>query len=153
MRWWLTLLPLVACAGRAPTESSRPAGGDPQVATVLAVLGEFQHAIAAHDHDAMLRIMLDADVPFRSRDVATGALYRSTAGEFATFIADTAQTPEERFADVVITERDGLAVLDANYQFLVDGKATNHGREVWTLIQVADGWKITMVTWTVIAGP
>lgn len=51
---------------------------------------------------------------------------------------------------MVILARDGVATLDASYRFLEDGRVTNHGREVWTLVETADGWKIGSVTWSVI---
>jgi hypothetical protein len=63
---------------------------------------------------------------------------------------DTVPDPEEQFSEVVILARDGVATLDASYRFLEDGRVTNHGREVWTLVETADGWKIGSVTWSVI---
>jgi ketosteroid isomerase-like protein len=150
IRVWIASLFLAACAGDAAMAPARPTGGS-EVAAIEAVLVEFQRAIVAHDRGALLELMIDPAVPFRSRDVGTGALHEATADGFATQVGETKQAWEERFTDVVISERDGLAVLDASYQFLVDGVITNHGREVWTLIRAADGWKITMVAWTAIA--
>ena len=40
-------------------------------------------------------------------------------------------------------------MLDAGYRFLEDGRVTNHGREVWTLVLTTEGWKITSVSWSI----
>jgi ketosteroid isomerase-like protein len=157
-RFPLLLLLLAACAGQAsparPVEpaATGPATG-PEVAAIEAVLAEFRRAIVARDGEAMLRTMIGPEVPFRSRQVDNGKLYSSTAAEFAKDIATAKEALEERFTNVVITEREAIAVLDANYEFVVNGRVTNHGREVWTLIRTPDGWKITMVTWSVIPDP
>lgn len=144
----LVVVLLVACAQpRAPVKPS------PEVPAIEAVLAEFWRGILKRDEQALLGIMIDGNVPFRSRNVADGSLHASTAAEFARWIATDPKAHEERFWNVSISERDGIAVLDADYEFLVEKQATNHGREVWTLIRTPQGWKITLITWSFIAGP
>jgi hypothetical protein len=146
-------LALTACADAPPVAKSPAASDDPDVRAVNAVLLSFQHALVAHDGAALAAMMASPDVVFRSRQVDGGKIYTSTAGEFAKEVTEAKETWEEQFAHVSITARDGLAVLDSDYKFLANGKVTNHGREVWTLIRAADGWKISMITWSIIADP
>ncbi len=125
-----------------------PAADDPEVRAIEAVLREFERAIIAHDGDALDALWLSPDVPFRSRRLATAELSASTGAEFARDMAG-ATGVEERFTDVVITPRDGLAILDSRYSFHANGAMTNHGREIWVLIQADGVWKIASVTWSV----
>lgn len=150
----VALIVIVACA--APAASSKsvaapaPAASSPDIAQINAVLVQFQAALVARDSAAMSALMLAPDVPFVGRQVATGKVSSSTAAEFAADVAAATTRWEEQFSEVVILARDGVATLDASYRFLEDGRVTNHGREVWTLVETADGWKIGSVTWSVI---
>ena len=152
------LLSLVGCAAtHASPAATNPAATTPataataETAAIAAVRAQFQAAIVARDATAMRGLMLADDVPFRARNVATGALFASTAGGFADDVGTATTAWREDFEREVITARDGLAVLDASYRFAEDDRVTNHGREVWTLMLTPDGWKITSVTWSVIA--
>ena len=132
----------------SPAVAVAPTADDPDVRAIEAVLLEFQRAIIAHDGAALDALWLSPDVPFRSRRLATGKLSGSTGAEFARDMAGGTGM-EERFTDVVITPRDGLAILDSRYSFHANGVMTNHGREIWVLIQTDGGWKIASVTWSV----
>lgn len=141
-----------ACAGRVePTATASPAAATAaEVAAITAVRERFQAAIVARDEAAMLGLMIAPDVPFRARRVSDGGLHASTAADFARAVGAATGAWREDFSDEVITARDGLAVLDARYRFVEDGRVTNHGREVWTLVETADGWKISSVSWSII---
>ena len=142
---------LVGCArAPTPTSPSTPTVVDPATAAVTAVRARFQAAIEARDEAAMRALMIAADVPFRARRVDTGVLFASTAAAFAHDVGAATTAWREEFDHEVITVRDGLAVFDADYRFVEDGHVTNHGREIWTLLDTPDGWKITSVTWSVI---
>jgi hypothetical protein len=155
--WNFILLGLLLAACATSSSATTPAApgtdADPDVKAIAAMLGAFQRALVGHDGPALLAMMASPDTAFRSRQVDNGQLYTSTAGEFAGAVSGAKETWEERFAHVAITARDGLAVLDADYQFAVNNRITNHGREVWTLLRAPDGWKITMVTWSIIPDP
>lgn len=149
--WWCAapLALLVGCA-HAPTPTPTVPVVDPATSAIAAVRARFQAAIEARDEAAMRALMLAPDVPFRARRVGTGALFASTAAAFAHDVGTATTAWREEFDHEVITVRDGLAVLDADYRFVEDDRVTNHGREIWTLLDTPDGWKITSVTWSVI---
>ena len=149
--WWCAapLALLVGCA-HAPTPTPTVPVVDPATSAIAAVRARFQAAIEARDEAAMRALMIAADVPFRARRVDTGVLFASTAAAFAHDVGAATTAWREEFDHEVITVRDGLAVFDADYRFVEDGHVTNHGREIWTLLDTPDGWKITSVTWSVI---
>lgn len=144
---------VVGCTHPAPPPVPTPsvaAPVDPAIAAIDAVRVRFQAAIVARDQAAMLDLMVAPEVPFRARVVDGGKLVALTAADFARDIGGATTAWAEDFEDVRIAPADGLATLDARYRFLDDGKVTNHGREIWTLIETAEGWKITSVSWSVI---
>jgi hypothetical protein len=142
---------LIACAQRPPVATAiAPANPDPALAAIEGILTAFTGAIVARDGDRMASLMLDPEVPFNARAVASGKTFASTGGSFARDITAATTRWEEQFSDVVIVAKDGVATLDSSYRFLEDGRLTNHGREVWTLIETAGGWKITSVSWSII---
>lgn len=55
---------------------------------------------------------------------------------------------EETFSGVEIDSDGTVASVAFNFEFLVDGQATNVGREYWLLVKTATGWKIAAVTWS-----
>lgn len=134
-----------------PAASPAPPGDDQHA--IAALLDGFRAALAAHDGQALLGLMLGPDVPFQSVLAPPAAPRRSTAGEFAGLVAQPANAWEEKFADVQITSDGALGVLDARYEFYNAGKLGNSGREVWVLLRTPAGWKITSVTWSVHPAP
>jgi len=142
----------LACTPSAARPAPAAPMADPDVAAIEAVLAEFGRAIVAHDGDAIAALLLTPDAPFRWRRVDTGATGGFPGSSFASDVAGGSGW-EERFADVAITPRDGLAILDSRYAFLEQGVQTNHGREIWTLVQTAAGWRIASVTWSIVVDP
>ena len=55
---------------------------------------------------------------------------------------------EETFSGVEIDSDGTVASVAFNFEFLVNGKATNIGREYWLLVKTTTGWKIAAVTWS-----
>ena len=41
-----------------------------------------------------------------------------------------------------------MASVAFDYRFLGDGKETNRGQEVWSLVRTDAGWKIVSVIWS-----
>jgi hypothetical protein len=137
-----------ACGAAGSPTSTLGGPPDPATTAIAAVQHAFERAIVAHDGAAIEALLLTPDAPFLARRAATGAAKALTGAAFARDVAG-GRGWEERFADVTITPRGGLAVLDAGYGFFDHGVRTNHGREVWILLESAGGWKIASVTWTV----
>jgi hypothetical protein len=137
---------LVSCA-LVRSAAASPAK-DPNVRAVEAVLAAFERAVAARDGTALVALLVRPEVQFSRTTDENGTIFSDTGAEFAgELLASTAKL-EQHFTDVAITARDGLAVVDAHYRFLVDGSLTNHGREVMILVNTSAGWRIASATWT-----
>jgi hypothetical protein len=144
-------LVLTACASSPPPVQTAATSRDPEIRAIYNVLVAFQHALVTRDGDALAKLMAGPDIVLRSRAVDSGQVFSSTAEVFTKSVTESKESWEEQFANVVITARDGIATLDSDYKFLAGGKQTNHGREVWTLIRAGTDWKISMITWSIIA--
>jgi hypothetical protein len=162
IRLCLCVLALAACAphpglGPAPSAPSSSAALSPAASedqrAIAAMPDAFRAAMAAHDGQALLGLMLGPDVPFQSVLATPAPPQRSTAGDFAALIAQPANAWDEKFSDVQITSDGALGVLDARYEFYSAGKLGNSGREVWVLLRTPAGWKITSVTWSIRLPP
>jgi hypothetical protein len=148
---------LAACATTkaAPPQPVQAPSPSPDVAAIQAVLAQFSAALPAHDAASLNALWLSPEIPFRARvvdhdDVIGDVIDAGTGSGFATAVS-TATTPwEEHLSDVQITARDGIATLDAAYTFADNHVQTNHGREIWVLIQATAGWKIASVTWSIV---
>ena len=58
-------------------------------------------------------------------------------------------TIEERFYNIRITQDDNTAVVMFDFDFLRNGKISNHGLETWQMMQDKDSkWKIASVFWS-----
>ncbi|WP_262692266.1 Cif family virulence factor [Kordiimonas aestuarii] len=67
---------------------------------------------------------------------------------FANYISTSEATNKERFFNVNIVQDGNFALVYFDYDFLADGKAINHGIEVWNMFRIDDEWRIASVTWS-----
>ncbi len=160
--WKLQVLALLAvglsggCATtqHAVARSSAPAVRTPAPAPeLLALVEKFRQGIMARDANGLAALFINGDVPFvASRWKPEGAkAFPSNAAGFIKDITTDAHQLEERFSDVqAMTYDNSVGVVNARYEFVEDGKVTNHGQEVWSVVHTADGWKIVSVIWSVI---
>lgn len=136
------------------TSSSAPAVVTPAPAPeLLALVENFRQGIIARDANGLAALFINGDVPFvASRWRPEGAkAFPSTAAGFIKDITTDPHKLEERFSDVqAMTYDNGVGIVNARYEFVEDGKVTNHGQEVWSVVHTADGWKIVSVIWSVI---
>lgn len=56
-----------------------------------------------------------------------------------------AKPSEETFRDIIIDTDGEIASVNFDYSFLLDGKETNWGREMWHMVRTEEGWKIISV--------
>ncbi|EJL72703.1 Cif family virulence factor [Chryseobacterium populi] len=55
---------------------------------------------------------------------------------------------EEKFDNIKIIEDGSIASANFDYSFWYDGKMSNWGKEIWTLMKINGSWKITSVTFS-----
>ncbi|WP_172277726.1 nuclear transport factor 2 family protein [Chryseobacterium sp. LAM-KRS1] len=55
---------------------------------------------------------------------------------------------EEKFDNIRIIEDGSIASANFDYSFWYDGKMSNWGKEIWTLMKISGIWKITSVTFS-----
>ena len=156
----LIALLLLVLALPPMARAAAPAGDD---AGIEAVIEQFRTAIIDKDRDAFLATFLHDAVTWQAamsdarhaRALETDPQARKVvvdpAGTPATFIDGIVRSPnriEETFADVVIDSDGTVASVAFDFQFLVNDKATNVGREFWLMVKTENGWKIAAVTWS-----
>ncbi len=126
-----------------------PGAADEQDAVLTAVDGFFR-AFAARDAAALSALMLDDGFVRALRPTLDGAGQAS-----ATRIPDwIAAVPKEDHAirelywEPVVQIRGPLASVWTPYEVFVDGATFQCGIDLFTLIDTADGWRITELTYT-----
>lgn len=72
-----------------------------------------------------------------------------TYASFIDYVAKSKDTAEDVFSDLQIDTDGDVASINYDYQYLVNKKETNHGREMWHLVRTEAGWKIISVIWSI----
>ncbi|MBT2623359.1 nuclear transport factor 2 family protein [Chryseobacterium sp. ISL-6] len=68
---------------------------------------------------------------------------------YKTFIAGFKDDKsEEKFDHIKIIEDGSIASANFDYSFWYDGKMSNWGKEIWTLMKIKGIWKITSVSFS-----
>lgn len=72
----------------------------------------------------------------------------SEAMNFVNSISTTESDVAENFYNIKITQDQTYALVTFDYEFVMDGKVTNYGIEVWQLFKVDGRWGIASVNWS-----
>lgn len=129
---------------------------------ILQLAAKFQEAIKTKNSKELSTLLLNDNILFtRSSDSKEkqrinetsdvnfdGIRYGSLSG-FSQLLSTSKDDLEEKFYNLTVTQDGSVAWVMFDYQFLVDGKAKNHGVETWQLFK-PDGntWKIISVVWS-----
>ncbi|MEY8759225.1 nuclear transport factor 2 family protein [Chryseobacterium tongliaoense] len=71
------------------------------------------------------------------------------ADDYKTFIGGFKDNKsEEKFDNIKIIEDGSIASANFDYSFWYDGKMSNWGKEIWTLMKINGSWKIISVTFS-----
>lgn len=128
--------------------SARAAAPDPEQAAIVAQVGAFFAAMKAKDPDAARAVMLEDTILTAQRTRSDGVKLGRVPGK--TF-AENLTGPdmlEERMWAPVVTRRGAIAVVWAPYEFLLNGKTTHCGIDVFDMVKVEGSWKIAHLMWT-----
>jgi ketosteroid isomerase-like protein len=143
----------------APYTSKRVATRE-DVAAIRKVHTDFMAAIAAKDGRKLSTLVLNdhillAPMADQARVDAVRKYNSNFDGvgdggfsSFAHYISTTSDKLEEKTYNVEVTQDGLMALVTFDYEFVINGKVSNYGLEVWQLRKTDGKWKIFSGTWT-----
>ena len=144
------LLLAACCLGPARADS----GPEADRAAIGQVVQQFQAALIARDgktlgslflqdHDSWLSVLDERTyTAVKQKHPEVRRVHKSSWRTFADMIQNGKGPVEERFYNVRIDTNGVVASVWFDFDFLSDGKVTNHGAESWQMVRAEDGWKI-----------
>lgn len=128
--------------------SATAAASDPEQAVIIAQVEAFFAAMKAKDPAAARTVMLEDTILTAQRTRPDGIkLGRMPGRTFAENLTGPDMLEERMWAPVV-TRRGAIAVVWAPYEFLLNGKRTHCGVDVFDMVKVEGSWKIAHLMWT-----
>lgn len=118
---------------------------------VTAVVNRFFAAIGAHDVEAYRQVVVPgsqitvAPVPERKT-----AMRRRVVEDDYKWLTETRDQLLERPTGLTVHLEGQIAVVWAPYEFHRNGQLTHTGIDVYTLIKLDDGWKISGLAYSVV---
>ena len=173
MRSLLMTVSLTAClfgyaSSRAEeTYASRRETSPEDSKAILQTLPQFMDAIKTKNPKALSTLVLNDNILFSkvvggqekqkindSSDVNFDGIRYGGYSNLAQLLVSSKETLEEKFYNVKVTQDGPVAWVIFDYQFLRDGKVSNHGVETWQMFK-PDGktWRILSVVWSSHDGP
>jgi hypothetical protein len=141
MRHLFTILPLVAAL--FPLAIHAKAADTPQDQAVLAPIQAMFAGMSARDAAAIKKPTLPGGVMVLMRE---GKPTQMTFEDFATRVAKPGkQQIEEKIHDPLVRIDNDLAVVWAPFDFLVDGKVSHCGTDLFNLVRQDGEWRIASV--------
>ena len=154
---------LLACLLSFPAFGQAPVK-NPDTASVDAVIAAFSACIVDKDKERFVKLFLHENTAWQSvtgdanlrrvrekKPEAPKVRVNPKSGHLSfidSIVADK-EREEEKFRDIKIESDGDIASVFFDYNFHMDGKQTNHGKEAWHLVRTDDGWKIVSVIWSV----
>lgn len=124
------------------------------------VLGDFAHAVAGKNRNAFLQLFLTGREPWwsvtgddelariRSRKPAAKKLNAHNIVEFIDWVRGLEGETRVDFRNIAISGDENIASVICDYAFYLDGRQTNFGKEVFTMVKTENGWKITAIAFS-----
>jgi hypothetical protein len=123
---------------------------DTEERAVERVARDFLAALSRGDTSTLRSLMLPGMSLASVRQGPQGPVARGTSGEdFLTSLGGEGRRILERMWNPEVRIQDRVAVVWAPYDFHLEGQFSHCGVDVFTLLKVADGWKVTGVTYEV----
>ena len=122
---------------------------DAEDAAILAQVQRFFDGLGSQDAAAMESALLPDAMLTAQRFQADGrvTLSRRTGSAFVETVKGQAGLAE-RMWDPVVMRRGPIAMVWAPYEFLLNGKSTHCGIDVFDMVKVDGTWKIAHLMWT-----
>ncbi len=138
--------------GLATPPAAAAQGAVDDSARVLAVAEAALDAINRGDMIGFTDLMVDEAVSFRVTAERPGYGFRTRA-DTRTRTRTPTQTITERGFDATVLVSGPLAVVWLPYDLYLDGTWSHCGVDTFTLVRVADGWKIAALAWSIEQPP
>jgi len=118
----------------------------------MAVVEASLDRISEEDFEGFTDLMVDEAHAFTVYERAGVRSYRVRTREESRADSGDRDLLERGF-DPTILVQGGLAVVWLPYDFYMDGEWSHCGVDAFTLLHVADGWRIAAIAWTVEQPP
>lgn len=144
----LAALPSACILQRKPEPEYTP---DPEQAAVASTVQRYIDAMASRDADALASTMLPEASLHAAAVEPSGELRppRSrTAEEFVDWLRGTTDAQLGRIWGYEVRVHDRVATLWTPYDFWRNGEFSHCGVEIFTLVKLAEGWRIASITYT-----
>lgn len=152
----------ITASAQVPGHVGRYESSQNDTELILQVTRDFQASLLSKDTTRLSALLLHSGILFSSPASPAGVRKRRAAGDagfngvdpagaqaFLEFVGNSAETIEEKFYNIRITQDAHLAWVMFDFDFVQAGKVENHGLEVWQLLKTGDGtWKILSVVWS-----
>lgn len=152
----------VASAADVPAYIGRRVSTPEDTQAIRKVIDDFQTAIRTKDVALLTSLVVGENLLWASPPPPAvikelrgklgadfNGLREGAFRDFARFIGTSKVPVEEKFYNVQITQDANLAWVMFDYEFVQDGRTTNHGVETWQMMKSADAqWKIVSVVWS-----
>lgn len=117
---------------------------------IINVVEKFFSAMAAHDKDAAVSVLIPEGQFFSIREDSSGTVWRNSSHQdFLEQLTTSEQNWLERMWEPKILIHDRIAVLWANYDFYREKKFSHCGVDAFSLLKTTEGWKIAGIIYTV----
>lgn len=157
----------ITASAQVPSHVGRYESSPGDNEAILQVTKDFQAALVSKDAKKLSALLLNPNVLFSSPASPASVRKRREEGNpafdgvdpagasaFLEFVGTSAESVEEKFYNIRITQDRHLAWVMFDFEFLQAGKVQNHGLEVWQLLKTGDGtWKILSVVWSSHGSP
>jgi hypothetical protein len=152
------IVPVHASESYTPRREANPEDSK----AILQVVAKFQEAIKTKNSKELSTLVLNDNILFtrlsdakekqkinETSDVNFDGIRYGGFGSLSQFLSTSKESVEERFYNVNIMQDGSVAWVMFDYQFLLAGKATNHGVETWQMFKPdGDKWRILSVVWS-----
>ncbi len=143
-------IPLIFCIFISLIFSSCAQEPSAEETEIINVVEKFFGAMAAHDKEAAVSVLIPQGQFFSIREDSSGAVWRNSSHQdFLEQIATSEQNWLERMWEPKILIHDRIAVLWANYDFYRDKKFSHCGVDAFSLLKTTEGWKIAGIIYTI----
>ena len=117
--------------------------GEKEDEAILATLQRLLDAIANRDREGMSRLLIPEGSATLSRD---HRIFHTQLRDFPARIPEGTERMEERFHDPVVHVDDDIAVVWAQYDFLVEGEVHHWGTSIISFLKQDAEWRVCAIT-------
>ena len=139
-----------ASAAPPPARAAKPVD---EKAAVLAAMDRYLTSLSEDDLRAMAAMQTPDGMTYRARVTDDGGV--EVVSHPNSYWVDPARSDghrrRERYWSPTVLVRGGIAAVWAPYEFLIDGKTSHCGVDVFDFVKIDGTWRVANAMWTVEA--